>query len=80
MIENHWLHSIPKTSVKGPCEPSKCFVSKSGERERQRETERDRERQREPERASESQRELERARESQREPKPEPGIPESDKN
>ena len=48
-----------------PCEPSKGFVSKSGERERAWES------QREPERGIESQRALEapeRARESQREP------------
>ena len=45
-----------------PCEPSKGFVSKSGERERARQN------QREPERVRESQREPERARESQREP------------
>ena len=50
----------------GPCEPSKGFVSKFGEPERARGSQREPDS--EPERARESQREPERARESQREP------------
>ena len=52
----------------GPCEPCKGLISKSGERESQRDPKRARESQRESERIRESQREPKRARESQREP------------
>ena len=48
----------------GPCEPSKGFVSKSGERERERESEREKEGQRELDKARERTREKTRERES----------------
>ena len=73
-----WSAGATLRAEQGPCEPSKGFLSKSGERlrepERGRESQsgskrvRESQSQRETEKARESQRESERVRESQREP------------
>ena len=75
-----WSAVATLRAEQGPYEPSKGFVSKSGERQRVRESQREPEQARgsqrepdsEPERARVSQREPERARESQRELDSEP--------